>query len=172
MQRSVFRYLLPITMVQTTTPRSAPVPTPPFLIRFVVIEYVMLRGVNDTAEDAARLAILLSDVYCMINLIVFNPHDGTQFEKSDEADVRHFRSVLAASGKVCTVRVSKGDDTMAACGQLGDPGSSPRPAPMLQPPERLRAALQAATAAGGGAREGAATSAGAEGGEGCGCNSS
>ncbi len=113
----------------------------------MTIEYVLLRDVNDTAEDAARLAELMKNVYCMINLIVFNPHDGTQFKRSTDEAVEKFRKTLAAAGKVCTVRASKGDDTMAACGQLGDPGSSPRPAPMLQPPERLRAAFSGSSSA-------------------------
>jgi 23S rRNA (adenine2503-C2)-methyltransferase len=54
---------------------------------FVVIEYVLLKDVNDRDEDAARLLQLLSRVYCMINLIVFNPHEGTAFQKTDEAQV-------------------------------------------------------------------------------------
>lgn len=112
--------------------------------RFVVIEYVLLRDVNDTKEDALRLAELLKDVYCMINLIVFNPHEGTQFKQSAIESVLAFRATLVKSGKICTIRHSKGDDTMAACGQLGDPGSSPRPAPMLQPPENFRKATAAA----------------------------
>jgi 23S rRNA (adenine2503-C2)-methyltransferase len=58
--------------------------------------------------------------------------------------VARFRSILIKGGKVCTLRMSKGDDEMAACGQLGDPGASPRPAPLLQPPERLKAALASA----------------------------
>ena len=56
--------------------------------------------------------------------------------------------------QICTVRASKGDDTMAACGQLGDPGSSPRPAPMLQVPERLREVMMQAAGAGAGAGAG------------------
>jgi 23S rRNA (adenine2503-C2)-methyltransferase len=56
--------------------------------RFVVIEYVMLRNINDTAEDATRLAELLREVYCMVNLIVFNAHEGTQFKGSEEESVR------------------------------------------------------------------------------------
>ncbi len=46
-----------------------------------MIEYVLLRGVNDTLEDAKRLLELTRDVYCLVNLIVFNPHEGTQFER-------------------------------------------------------------------------------------------
>jgi 23S rRNA (adenine2503-C2)-methyltransferase len=52
-----------------------------------VIEYVLLKDVNDTDADAQRLLELLSEVYCMINLIVFNPHEGTAFQKTDEAQV-------------------------------------------------------------------------------------
>lgn len=55
---------------------------------FVVIEYVLLKDVNDTDADAHRLLELLSEVYCMINLIVFNPHEGTAFQRSDEQQVR------------------------------------------------------------------------------------
>ena len=55
--------------------------------------------------------------------------------------VKVFRAVLIGGGKVCTIRLSKGDDEMAACGQLGDQGLSTRPAPMLKPPQRLQAAL-------------------------------
>lgn len=54
--------------------------------QFVVLEYVMLSGVNDSPEDAARLVHLTSGIYCMVNLIVFNPHEGTPFKRSsDEA---------------------------------------------------------------------------------------
>jgi adenine C2-methylase RlmN of 23S rRNA A2503 and tRNA A37 len=54
---------------------------------FVVIEYVLLKGVNDSDEDAARLLELTKDVYCMVNLIVFNPHEGTKFQRSDDEQV-------------------------------------------------------------------------------------
>jgi 23S rRNA (adenine2503-C2)-methyltransferase len=76
-----------------------------------------------------------------INLICFNPHEGTRFERSDDAQVASFRGILMAGGRVCTIRASKGDDEMAACGQLGDVGLSPRPAPLLKPPQRLREAF-------------------------------
>lgn len=55
---------------------------------FVVIEYVLLKDVNDTDDDAYRLLELLADVYCMVNLIVFNPHEGTRFQRSDDNQVR------------------------------------------------------------------------------------
>lgn len=110
---------------------------------FVVIEYVMLKGVNDSLADAHRLVELLRNVHCLINLIVFNPHEGTVFRQSEEADVRTFRGVLIQAGRKCTVRWSKGPDEMAACGQLGDVGQAKKPAPLLRPPEWLQAAIVA-----------------------------
>ncbi|KXZ48715.1 hypothetical protein GPECTOR_26g618 [Gonium pectorale] len=98
-------------------------------------------GLNDTLEDAQRLLALSSDIYCLVNLIVFNPHDGTPFTRSTDEAVRAFRGVFLSAGRPCTVRTSKGDDTMAACGQLGDTSISTRPAPMLRPPEALAARL-------------------------------
>ena len=87
--------------------------------RHVLIEYVMLAGVNDTQEDARRLATLLAPLECKVNLIVFNTFDGSPFVPAERAQVRDFRETLVAAGFVCTVRDSRGDDTMAACGQLG-----------------------------------------------------
>lgn len=55
--------------------------------------------------------------------------------------VSAFQAVLNSAGRYVTVRKSKGDDEMAACGQLGNQELSQRPAPMLKPPERLRAAF-------------------------------
>lgn len=100
---------------------------------FVVFEYVMLKGVNDSLEDAHRLLAWTKNIYCMINLIVFNPHEGTPFQKCPEDVVAQFRSVLVRGGKICTVRASKGDDEMAACGQLGNIQLAPRPVPVVYP---------------------------------------
>lgn len=76
-----------------------------------------------------------------VNLICFNPFDGTRFRPSCMSDVLAFRSVLIQGGRVCTIRDSRGDDEMAACGQLGNPLLSAKSAPILEPPERFRAAL-------------------------------
>ena len=106
--------------------------------RFVVIEYLLLRGVNDSAEDAHRLVSLLKNVYAFVNLIVFNPHDGaTQFEGSKEEDIRAFKSIMSKGGKVCTIRISKGGDQMAACGQLTR-GKAERPPPIIPVPDIFR----------------------------------
>lgn len=90
---------------------------------FVVVQYVMLKGINDSLEDAERLLALLEGVHCMVNLIVFNPHDGAAFERSEPDIVAAFGARLRAGGRVATVRASRGDDQMAACGQLGGPKS-------------------------------------------------
>lgn len=61
-------------------------------------EYVLLSDVNDTVADAERLRDLTADIYCCINLIVFNPHDGTAFRRSTDAAVKAFRGVLVTAG--------------------------------------------------------------------------
>ncbi|KAG2435216.1 hypothetical protein HXX76_007299 [Chlamydomonas incerta] len=106
--------------------------------RSLLVEYTMLHGINDTLEDAHRLADMLRRVNCKVNLIVFNPHKGTRFQPSTDEDISAFRSALIQQGMVCTIRDSRGDDEMAACGQLGDVGLSFRPSPILDAPERFR----------------------------------
>jgi 23S rRNA (adenine2503-C2)-methyltransferase len=78
-----------------------------------------------------------------VNLICFNPFAGTRFRASPMEQVLAFRSVLIQGGRVCTIRDSRGDDEMAACGQLGNPLASAKSAPILEPPERFRDALAA-----------------------------
>ena len=87
--------------------------------RHVLIEYVMLQDVNDAAEDAKRLAEILSKIECKINLLAFNTFDGAQVVASGRDRIGAFREILVRQGYVCTVRDSRGDDEMAACGQLG-----------------------------------------------------
>eukprot|EP00192_Tetraselmis_astigmatica_P006392 CAMPEP_0117655372 /NCGR_PEP_ID=MMETSP0804-20121206/4244_1 /TAXON_ID=1074897 /ORGANISM="Tetraselmis astigmatica, Strain CCMP880" /LENGTH=444 /DNA_ID=CAMNT_0005461719 /DNA_START=93 /DNA_END=1424 /DNA_ORIENTATION=- len=87
--------------------------------RTVLVEYIMLEGINDSQEDAARLLHLLSGVAAKINLIQFNPHEGTTFQGSDSATINAVWKVLTDAGYLVTLRHSRGDDTMAACGQLG-----------------------------------------------------
>lgn len=95
--------------------------------RHVLIEYVLLAGVNDAAADARRLVSLLARVEAKINLIPFNPHPGSPFSAPDDAAVSAFRGAVRAGGRVCTVRAAKGADAaLAACGQLGDPAAGTR----------------------------------------------
>ncbi|KAI7844767.1 hypothetical protein COHA_001649 [Chlorella ohadii] len=95
----------------------------------VLVAYTMLQDVNDTDEDARRLLELVKNIRCKVNLIVYNEYPGTPFRPSTPERVQAFRSILIQGGHVATVRDSRGDDQMAACGQLGDPGLSSRPRP-------------------------------------------
>ncbi|KAK8948556.1 hypothetical protein KSP39_PZI005322 [Platanthera zijinensis] len=104
----------------------------------VLFEYVMLQGVNDSIDDARRLVELVRDIPCKINLISFNPHRGSTFKPTSEENIIGFRNVLAEAGCVVLLRPSRGDDQMAACGQLGEPGEF-RP-PVLRAPPRFRMA--------------------------------
>jgi len=105
----------------------------------VTFEYVMLRDVNDSMEDAARIVELTRDIPCKINLIPFNPHKGTEFVSSPMERIREFQQFLLSKNLVTTVRETRGDDGMAACGQLGKLGDrSPK---RMTPPERFEAVL-------------------------------
>jgi 23S rRNA (adenine2503-C2)-methyltransferase len=86
--------------------------------RKVFIEYVMLHGVNDRYEQAVQLAELLQphNVF-KVNLIPYNPTDGG-YEGSSRAAIAAFRDALVERGVVATVRLSRGRDIDAACGQL------------------------------------------------------
>ena len=85
--------------------------------RRVSYEYVMLAGVNDRPQDAARLARLLPRRDAHVNLIPYNPTDAP-FRGSAPETIRAFARVLAEHGVPCSVRRSRGRDVQAACGQL------------------------------------------------------
>jgi 23S rRNA (adenine2503-C2)-methyltransferase len=91
-------------------------PLPPG--RRITFEYILIRGVNDSLEDARRLARLLRPIRCKVNLIPFNPHPDCGFERPDEGAVAVFRDALVAKHFTVIVRHSKGQDILAACGQL------------------------------------------------------
>ncbi|KAL6614852.1 hypothetical protein ACP70R_037122 [Stipagrostis hirtigluma subsp. patula] len=105
----------------------------------VLFEYVMLSGVNDSMDDAKRLIELVRGIPCKINLISFNPHSGSQFKPTPDEKIIEFRNVLIQAGLFVFVRLSRGDDQMAACGQLGEPGDYQLP--LLRVPEKFQAAL-------------------------------
>ena len=83
----------------------------------VTFEYVLLGGFNDAPEDARRVVRLLSHLRAKVNLIPWNPGE-LPFEKPDVARVEEFRKILAEKGVAVFVRYSRGQDVMAACGQL------------------------------------------------------
>lgn len=90
----------------------------------ITFEYVLLKGVNDSGEDARELCRLLSGVRCKVNVIPFNPHPGSSFERPGESDISHFGQILLEQGFQVNVRHPRGDDIQAACGQLqGEQGT-------------------------------------------------
>ena len=93
-------------------------PLPPR--RKMTMEYVMLGGVNDRPEDAKNLKRLLHGLPVRVNLIPWNPFQGPGFDRPEETAVRHFQQTLKGAGFPVTVRVTKGLDIDAACGQLGE----------------------------------------------------
>ena len=85
---------------------------------FLTFEYVMLDGVNDSAEHAQQLIDLVREVPCKFNLIPFNPFPDSGFKRSSRDAMRRFAEILLAAGLVVTTRKTRGDDIDAACGQL------------------------------------------------------
>jgi 23S rRNA (adenine2503-C2)-methyltransferase len=85
---------------------------------FITFEYVMLDGVNDSAEHARQLIALVRDVPCKFNLIPFNPFPASGFKRSPREAIRRFGETLLSAGLVVTTRRTRGDDIDAACGQL------------------------------------------------------
>lgn len=86
--------------------------------RRITIEYTLMRGVNDTAAHAARLCRLLRGLSVKVNLIPMNPIEASSLSAPAQAVVERFREHLQASGFSCFVRTRRGDDVLAACGQL------------------------------------------------------
>ena len=90
--------------------------------RRMTIEYVLLAGENDSPEDAHRLGVLLKSLKCNVNLIPYNPIDcgNDPFQRPSSAVIRRFTQTLEPYGKKVTVRVERGVDIDAACGQLAN----------------------------------------------------
>ena len=86
--------------------------------RRITFEYVMLKGVNDSPADAREMIRLLKDIPAKVNLIPFNPWPGAPFECSTPETVEAFAQILLAGGLAAPVRRPRGQDIMAACGQL------------------------------------------------------
>jgi 23S rRNA (adenine2503-C2)-methyltransferase len=86
--------------------------------RRITFEYVMLKDVNDSIEDAKALIRLLKGIPAKINLIPFNPWPGTRYECSDWDRIEKFSEVVFNAGYASPVRTPRGRDILAACGQL------------------------------------------------------
>jgi 23S rRNA (adenine2503-C2)-methyltransferase len=86
--------------------------------RRIMFEYVMLDGVNDSADDARRLSKLLAPLRAKVNLIFFNPFGASAFKPTPRARVADFQAILHRGNLTATIRESRGQDIAAACGQL------------------------------------------------------
>lgn len=86
--------------------------------RHIMFEYVMLAGVNDAEADAHELVRLLSGIRSKVNLIPFNPWPGAPYTCSSNNRIHAFGRVLIAAGIASPIRKTRGEDIMAACGQL------------------------------------------------------
>ena len=86
--------------------------------RSITIEYILIDGINDSEELAIKLAKLLSNISCKINLIPFNPFEGSSYRRSKRKTIENFKKILMDKGFITTLRVTRGDAIDGACGQL------------------------------------------------------
>ena len=84
----------------------------------ITFEYVMLDGVNDSDEDAQRLIKLIEGIPAKINLIPFNEWPGAPYKRSSNNRIRRFADIIYKAGYASPIRTPRGEDIMAACGQL------------------------------------------------------
>ncbi|WP_296766570.1 23S rRNA (adenine(2503)-C(2))-methyltransferase RlmN [Sediminimonas sp.] len=84
----------------------------------ITFEYVMLDGVNDSDEDARRLVRLIAGIPAKINLIPFNEWPGAPYRRSSNNRIRAFADIIYKAGYASPIRTPRGEDIMAACGQL------------------------------------------------------
>lgn len=86
--------------------------------RRITIEYLLIKDLNDTIESAKELAYYLKDIKCNINLIPYNPTAENDYQRPSNNSIMKFKYLLEHSGKKVTVRLERGADIDAACGQL------------------------------------------------------
>ena len=84
----------------------------------VTFEYILIKGVNDSERQAKKLAKLIANIPCKINLILYNPIPDAPFERPTLEQAQKFREILYPRAPAVTLRISKGTDISAACGQL------------------------------------------------------
>jgi 23S rRNA (adenine2503-C2)-methyltransferase len=86
--------------------------------RRITFEYVMLKGINDSEADARLLVELIAGLPAKVNLIPFNPWPGSAYETSTSEAIRRFSQIVMNAGFAAPVRTPRGQDILAACGQL------------------------------------------------------
>ncbi|MFC7049336.1 23S rRNA (adenine(2503)-C(2))-methyltransferase RlmN [Emcibacter nanhaiensis] len=102
--------------------------------RRITFEYIMLKDVNDTDEDARRLVKLLKDynIPAKVNLIPFNPWPGSEFERSTDKQIKRFSDIVFGMGISAPVRKTRGEDILAACGQLKSESEKKRKSELIR----------------------------------------
>lgn len=88
--------------------------------RRITVEYTLIRDCNDSLTHAKDLAVLLSGIKANINLIIYNPNEKDNFQKPEKQTIQKFKYILEQSGKKVTIRLERGADIAAACGQLSN----------------------------------------------------
>src|SRR3984957_14127100 len=86
--------------------------------RRITFEYIMLKGINDTPAEARELVRLIAGMPAKVNLIPFNPWPGSRYEPSGKAALDRFAGIVNAAGFAAPIRTPRGQDILAACGQL------------------------------------------------------
>ncbi len=86
--------------------------------RRITIEYLLIKDLNDTLNSAKELANYLKDIKCNINLIPYNPTEQNDYKRPSNNSIMKFKALMEHSGKKVTVRLERGADIDAACGQL------------------------------------------------------
>jgi 23S rRNA (adenine2503-C2)-methyltransferase len=99
----------------------------------ITFEYVLLRGVNDSVADATALCRVLRGVQSKVNVIPFNPHPQSEFQRPGDEAVKRFQQVLFDHRIQVNIRRPRGDDIAAACGQLQGQAGGPRSEPFQEP---------------------------------------
>ena len=102
--------------------------------RRITFEYIMLKDINDTDEVARRLVKLLKDynIPAKVNLIPFNPWPGSEFERSTDKQIQRFSDIVFGMGISAPVRKTRGEDILAACGQLKSESEKKRKSELLR----------------------------------------
>jgi len=96
--------------------------------RRITFEYVMLRGVNDSEAEARELVRLIAGIPAKVNLIPFNPWPGSQYRPSTREQLGRFAEIVMQAGFASPIRMPRGQDILAACGQLRTDSKRERPA--------------------------------------------
>jgi 23S rRNA (adenine2503-C2)-methyltransferase len=86
--------------------------------RRVTFEWALIREVNDTPEQAHKLAVLLKGMLAHVNVIPLNPTEGFAGKATTPERARNFQSILESKGIACSIRIRRGIDIQAGCGQL------------------------------------------------------